>query len=67
MIRGLDEHGYVEMVKLESSVKARITRVIERAARHDIQLSVQDFIVEDGLPTIDGMDPGEWLDALTMD
>lgn len=40
---------------------------IAKAAKHDIELSPGDFMIIDGDLYIDGMDPGEWIDAMTMD
>lgn len=42
-------------------------RHITRAARHDITLTLADFTVSEGDLYLDGMDPGEWLDAMLMD
>lgn len=44
-----------------------ITKAIARAAAEDIALERSDFVVIDGEPTLDGMDPDEWIDAMTMD
>lgn len=45
-----------------------IDRFIARAAKHDIILKREDFVPDDtGDPTLDGMVPEEWLDAMTMD
>lgn len=41
--------------------------VIAAAAEHDIELTWQQFEVIDGELYLDGMDPREWLDAMTMD
>lgn len=40
---------------------------IQEAAKHDIELSPGNFEIIDGDLYIDGMDPGEWIDAMTMD
>jgi hypothetical protein len=40
---------------------------IATAQRAGIDLQPGDFRVIDGELTIDGMDAGEWLDAMTMD
>jgi len=42
-------------------------RVIEAAVKHNIPLTTDNFKVIDGGLTIDGMDPAEWLDAMTME
>ncbi|GED96400.1 hypothetical protein [Gordonia crocea] len=45
-----------------------IDRVIRRAARHDITLSVADFAIVPGWgPMLDSMDPDEWLADMLMD
>lgn len=44
-----------------------IQKWIETAAKKGITLEPADFVWIDGGPTIDGMDPAEWIDALTMD
>ena len=40
---------------------------IAEADRHDIALSTSDFVKIDGEWTLDGMDPGEWIEAMVMD
>lgn len=50
---------------MTSAVK--IQRWIKRAAREDIELTPENFVITDGEPTIDGMSPREWLEAMTMD
>ena len=42
-------------------------RVIARAARHEIELTFDNFTVVDGEIWLDGMDPDEWIDAMVMD
>lgn len=44
-----------------------ITRTIQRAKRHGITLAEADFRLIDGEPTLDGMSPDEWIDAMTLD
>lgn len=52
----------------ESTPVARMNRLIERAAKYDLDLEPRDFTLEaDGSLTIDGMDAVEWVDAMTMD
>ncbi len=41
--------------------------IIDRARQNGINLSPADFRTIDGEPTLDGMDPAEWLDAMLMD
>jgi hypothetical protein len=55
--------------KLERrAMVARCKRVIRKAGRAGIELSLSDFRLIDGEgPYIDGMDPDEWLDAMTSD
>jgi hypothetical protein len=42
---------------------------IEMAARRGITLTPDDFVWEEGMGgwTLDGMEPSEWLDAMTED
>ena len=42
-------------------------RHIRRAALHDITLTARDFTLNGDDLLIDGMDPDEWIDAMTMD
>ncbi|MFC4949045.1 hypothetical protein [Pseudonocardia sp. GCM10023141] len=48
-------------------MSVEIDRHIARAARHDIELTPSDFRLIDGGWYLDGMDPAEWIDAMTMD
>jgi hypothetical protein len=41
-------------------------KVIRRAKENDLELTLSDFKKIDGEWTLDGMDPGEWLDAMLM-
>lgn len=43
------------------------TAWIEAAARKGIVVGQDSFKQIDGSWTIDGMDPGEWIEAMTMD
>lgn len=45
----------------------KIAKYIDRAKAHDLTLTESDFKEHGGEITIDSMDPGEWLDAMTMD
>lgn len=47
--------------------RAIIARTIRDAAEADIYLSPRDFTVVGGDVYLDGMDPSEWLHAMTMD
>jgi hypothetical protein len=40
---------------------------IRKAAREGIELEPSNFKLIDGVWTLDGMDPDEWLHAMTMD
>lgn len=40
---------------------------IDKAAGHDLQLNLSDFKRIDGEWTLDGMNPDEWIDAMTME
>lgn len=52
----------------EQSNPAVIWLVIDYARqRHGVSLAPADFQILDGAPTLDGMSPAEWLDAMTMD
>ncbi|WP_194922945.1 hypothetical protein [Catenulispora pinisilvae] len=46
---------------------AEMRRAIRRAARHGIDLTPESFDVIDGELCLDGMEPGEWIEAATMD
>jgi hypothetical protein len=46
---------------------AEAQKHIDAAAKHDIKLELKDFTVHDGDLYLDGMDPKEWIDAMTMD
>lgn len=46
---------------------SEIDRIIAAASRHGITLNRSDFKIIDGWPTLDGMAPDEWLEAMTMD
>lgn len=47
--------------------KREIRRHIARAKRYDIELSAEDFTLFEGDVFLDGMNPAEWIDAMTMD
>jgi hypothetical protein len=49
-----------EMIKIRDAVMARLTAF-------EIDLKPDDFLIRDGEITLDGMDPQEWADAMTMD
>lgn len=52
------------------SVSANVKTVrdaIAAAAKHDIVLEASDFRVIDGDVYLDGMDPFDWIHAMTMD
>lgn len=55
------------MNSLRWSLEVEAKEYIEKAAKHDIPLELDDFTIIDGEITLDGMDPGDWLDAMTMD
>lgn len=40
--------------------------IIRKAAKAGIELSPGDFEVINGESTLDGMDPAEWLEAMTQ-
>lgn len=44
-----------------------IQRYITDAAKSGIQLDPTDFVMSDEGWTIDGMEPAEWIHAMTMD
>lgn len=46
---------------------AEALRLIARAARLDMELSMADFTVYGGELFLDGMDPDEWIDAMVME
>ena len=50
-----------------ASIADEMDAVIASAAEHDIELTDANFTITDGELFIDGMDPVEWLDAMTMD
>jgi len=44
-----------------------VDQAIAAAARHHIRLDPENIKGTYWHPTIDGMDAGEWLEAMTMD
>lgn len=70
VIGKINSRGMVEVVTFVSvplSVQGKVNRAIERAAKEDIELTPECFTTEDGEIFIDGMDPKDWLYAMTMD
>lgn len=45
----------------------RVRSLIARAATWDLALDADDFTITNGEVWLDGMDPAEWLDAMTQD
>jgi len=49
-----------------SAVQGQVYAVIRQAADSGIQLTTMDFSLDQtGSPVIDGMDPMDWLNAMT--
>lgn len=44
-----------------------IPKHIAAGKRAGLDLKPSDFVIIDGEPTIDGMPPREWIDAMSMD
>lgn len=61
------DREYLEGRKGMSKMTAEADKIIAAAEKHDLILTHQSFQVIDGELYIDGMDPAEWLDAMTMD
>lgn len=55
------------MNKTDTPDTPDLRRWIARAAEHEIELTADDFTVFEGDLYLDGMDPDEWIDAMTMD
>ena len=52
---------------MSEALRVEADKYIARAAEHDITLSYKDFEVIDGEIWLDGMDPGDWIDAMTTE
>lgn len=56
------------MDETDQQYRARVIReTIAKAAEHDITLQPSDFTLCDGDVLLDGMDPFDWIHAMTMD
>jgi hypothetical protein len=45
--------------------QAKVYKIINQAAEAGIQLTTMDFYNDDEIPQLDGLDAGEWIDAVT--
>ena len=70
IIGRINSRGGVEMIDYMSiplSVRRKVEAVIKSAAEAEITLTVDNFQVEGDDIYLDGMDPADWLYAMTMD
>lgn len=63
---GDQSRGYF-LYRVPAAMDTAAMEWVDRASKKGIELTPGDFVIIDGEPTIDGMSPSEWLDAMTMD